>query len=82
VQSLRKRADLALTDRIEVGVAVEGGDPAWAEELSRAIGEHGAAIKAEVLATEMAFEPLEDPDTTAPLVHDGGIATVSIRRSR
>jgi isoleucyl-tRNA synthetase len=81
LQSLRKAADLHLTDRIEV--AVERTADATGDELATAVGAYSDQIAAEVLATEVGLgAPFDDASAVEDLVLDGRTAVVAIRRAR
>jgi isoleucyl-tRNA synthetase len=74
VQSLRKRARLAVTDRIHLGI--ETDDETWA-----ALEPHLGWIAAETLARSVTRGRLPDADGTAEVTLDGRRAAASIRRA-
>ncbi len=77
IQSLRKAANLELTDRIDAAVAI---DPGAGDGLGAAIRDHGTQIAADVLATELRSGAMPDADASADLLIDGATASVAIRR--
>ncbi|MBA2255474.1 MAG: class I tRNA ligase family protein, partial [Chloroflexi bacterium] len=76
IQDLRKQAELALDDRIEVWVA----GPAEARE---ALSPHLAKIAADTLAVQIhTSDALPDGDAGAELALSGGLVRVTLRRCR
>ncbi len=63
VQNARKEADLIPDERIRLGLAVSG-------DLREAVDAHSALIKAEVLASELAFGEVSSPVTQTADVRD------------
>jgi isoleucyl-tRNA synthetase len=67
LNDLRKRRDLALSDRVRLSLGAQG-------ELAEALREHDATIRAEVLA--VAVDISEDVEGEALEVGDGLVMTV------
>jgi isoleucyl-tRNA synthetase len=72
VQDARKAAGLDVSDRIALGIEVDG-------ELAEARDAHAAFIAGETLATELVPEALEDPVHTATAELDGHRVIVTLR---
>jgi isoleucyl-tRNA synthetase len=73
VQEARKRAGLAVTDRIDLAWHAEG-------ELAQAIRAHGALIAGEVLAVSMTDDLSKVPDGVESTSEDSSL-TLRLRRS-
>jgi isoleucyl-tRNA synthetase len=73
IQDLRKQAELALDDRIEVWLAAEDG-------LAERLGPHLDSVAAETLADELHLAPAPDGLPSVELATDGGRARVALRR--
>lgn len=74
VQDARKEAGLQVSDRIELGLAVEG-------ELARALSTHRAFVAAETLATAVREGILPEAAHRVDAEVDGSAVTVSLRRA-
>ncbi len=73
VQELRKQADYALTDRIEVEYRAEG-------KLREALAEYGSVIADEVLADHLKAVEMPAGDTSLQDEIDGCAVTLGVRR--
>ncbi len=73
VQELRKQADYALTDRIEVEYRAEG-------KLREALTEYGSVIADEVLADHLKAAEMPAGDTSLQDEIDGCAVTLGVRR--
>jgi isoleucyl-tRNA synthetase len=73
VQDARRAADLAVGDRIEVGLGAAGA-------LADAIAAHRDAIASEVLAAAVLDGPLAGVSTPTVVDVDGSALSVSLRR--
>ena len=74
VQDARKEAGLQVSDRIELGLAVEG-------ELARALSTHRAFVAAETLATAVREQILPEAEHRVDAEVEGSAVTVSLRRA-
>src|SRR5262245_17162091 len=73
VQDARKAATLEVSDRIELGLALDG-------DLAEALSAHRDWVAAETLATEIVFGRLPDPAFERDFDVDGATVVVGLRR--